>query len=144
MAAFQLTTDASLVVRSATQWDADTQFTIGQDYAVGSDVRVLVCGKRRLDGDLQQIIRNEIEVPIDLQLAIAWALHQSSSAAVRVTHSRQHSLDTALRISGSRGLVSDSAQRLLHSIDRTAEAELTIFNVIINEQHEIQSHGVAS
>ena len=99
---------------------------------------------RGFECDQQSIVLNQLNQVVDTWSAIAQAFQQTATAAVRVTHSRQHSLDAAIRVSGSRGVTADSTQHLQHSIDRTAEAGLTIFNVIINEQHEIQSHEVAS
>ncbi len=48
-------------------------------------------------------------------------------------------LDTALRVSGSREVTADTAQHLEQQFDRSADAGLTIFNVIINEEHEIKT-----
>jgi hypothetical protein len=100
---------------------------------------VRVANLRDFECDQQSIVLNQRNQVVDTLSAIAQAFLQSSVAAVRVTHPCQHSLDAALRIRGSLGMSADSAQHLQHSIARTAEAGLTIFNVIINEQHEIQT-----
>jgi len=104
---------------------------------------IRITAQRGFRSDQQCIVLNRLHQNIDIWQAIAQAFRQSSASAVRVTHPRQHTLDTALRISGSRARIADSAQHVQQTIDRVADAGLTVFNVIINEHHEIQSHEVA-
>jgi hypothetical protein len=106
---------------------------------VQTQTAVQVTNQCGLSSDQQIIVLNRMNQDTDTWQAIALVFQQSSVAAVRVTHPYQYFLDAALRIGGSRRITADSVQHIQHSIDRTAEAGLIVFNVIINEQHEIQT-----
>ena len=139
MAEFQISTDTSLAVHSTRQINGDCRITAVKEILSKHDCRNLVFGKPQRDTDLQLSIRNSLIRSSDTWLIIPQAFQQLASAAVRVTHPRQAMLDTALRISGSRALTADIAQHLEQQFGRSADAGLTIFNVIINEEHEIQT-----
>ena len=104
-----------------------------------ADTSVRASNQRSTVTDSQVIVAGRIERDADTWLFIPQAFEQLIFAAVRVTHPRQALLDTALRISGSRALTADTAQHLEQQFGRSADAGLTIFNVIINEEHEIQT-----
>jgi hypothetical protein len=89
--------------------------------------------------DCQLIVRNNIAQSIRAQLIIQQMFQQLISTTIRVTHLRQALLDTSFRVSGSQGFVADTAQHLEQGFDRYADGKQTIFNVIINEEHEIQT-----
>jgi hypothetical protein len=104
-----------------------------------SDASVRASNQRTMVADSQAIVAGNIERNPDTWLIIPQAFEQLAFAAVRVTHPREAMLDTALRITGSRALTADTAQHLEQQFGRSADAGLTIFNVIINEEHEIQT-----
>ncbi|MEE9367973.1 MAG: hypothetical protein V3V05_03810 [Pontiella sp.] len=106
---------------------------------VQTTTSIRVTSQRVFECDQQSIVLNQLNQDADTWMAIDQAFRQSPATAVRVTHPCQYSLDTAFQISGSRGLVVDSAQHLQQATERTAEVGLIVFNVIINEQHEIQT-----
>jgi len=106
---------------------------------IQADASVRASNQRSTVTDNQVIVAGNIERNSDTWLFIPQAFEQLAFAAVRVTHPRQAMLDTALRISGSRALTADTAQHLEQQFGRSADAGLTIFNVIINEEHEIQT-----
>ncbi len=89
--------------------------------------------------DSKAIVAGNIERDSDTWLIIPQAFEQLAFAAVRVTHPREAMLDTVLQISGFRALTADTVQHLEQQFGRSADAGLTIFNVIINEEHEIQT-----
>jgi len=138
MAEFQISIDTSLAVHSTRQIDADCRIAAVKEISSKHDCRNFVFGQSRVDTDLQ-LIRNSSNRKSDTWLFIPQAFEQLAFAAVRVTHPRQAMLDTALRVSGSRALTADTAQHLEQQFGRSADAGLTIFNVIINEEHEIQT-----
>lgn len=139
MAEFQISTDTSLAVHSTRQIDGDCRIAAVKEISSKHDCRNLVFGQPQVDTDLQLFIRNSFIRSSDTWQIIPQAFEQLAFAAVRVTHPRQALLDTALRISGSRALFADTAQHLEQQFGRSADAGLTIFNVIINEEHEIQT-----
>ncbi len=104
-----------------------------------ADASVRASNQRLSVADNQVIVAGRIERDSDTWLIILQAFEQLASAAVRVMHPRQAMLDTALRVSGSREVTADTAQHLEQQFDRSADAGLTIFNVIINEEHEIKT-----
>lgn len=106
---------------------------------IHADASVRASNQRSTVADNQVIVAGRIERSSDTWLFIPQAFEQLASAAVRVTHPRQALLDTGLRISGSWALTADTAQHLEQQFGRSADAGLTIFNVIINEEHEIQT-----
>jgi len=106
---------------------------------IQADASIRASNQRSSMADNQVIVAGDIERDSDTWLIIPQAFEQLVSAAVRVTHPRQAMLDTALRISGTRALTVDTAQHLEQQFGRSADAGLTIFNVIINEEHEIQT-----
>lgn len=106
---------------------------------VQTKTSIRVSNQHNLKAGVQSIVINRLNQNSDAWQVLAQALQQTSSSALRITHPRQHALDTAFRISAPRSLVADSAQNLKQTVARTAEAGLTVFNVIINEQHEIQT-----
>lgn len=106
---------------------------------IQADASVRTSDQHSSVADNQVIVAGNIERNFDTWLIIPQAFEQLVSAAVRVTHPRQAMLDTALRISGSRALTADTAQHLEQQFARSTDAGLTIFNVIINEEHEIQT-----
>ena len=106
---------------------------------IQADTSVRASNQRTMVADSQVIVAGRIELDSDTWLFIPQAFQQLAFAAVRVTHPRQALLDTALRISGSRALIADTAQHLEQQFGRSIDAGLTIFNVIINEEHEIQT-----
>ena len=106
---------------------------------IQADASIRASNQRSSMADNQVIVAGRIERDADTWLIIPQAFGQLAFAAVRVTHPRQAMLDTALRISGSRALTADTAQHLEQQFGRSADAGLTIFNVIINEEHEIQT-----
>ncbi len=139
MAEFQISTDTSLAVYCTRQINADCRIAAVKEISSKHDCRNLVFGQPQVNTDLQVLIRNSLIKSSDTWLIIPQAFEQLAFAAVRVTHPRQAMLDTALRISGSRALTADTAQHLEQQFGRSADAGLTIFNVIINEEHEIQT-----
>lgn len=139
MAEFQISTDTSLVIHGTRQIDGDCRITAVNEASSHHDCRNLVFGQRRMDMDLQLLIRNSFIKSSDTCLIIPQAFEQLAFAVIRVTHPRQAMLDTALHISGFRVLTGDTAQHLEQQFGRFADAGLTIFNVIINEEHEIQT-----
>ncbi len=139
MAEFQISTDTSLAVHSTRQIDADCLIAAVKEISSKHDCRNLVFGQPQVDTDLQLLIRNSFIRSSDTWLIIPKAFEQLAFAAVRVTHPQKAMLDTALRISGSRVLTADIAQHLEQQFGRSTDAGLTIFNVIINEEHEIQT-----
>jgi len=106
---------------------------------IQADASIRASNRRSSMTDHQIVVEGRMERDADTWLVIPQAFEQLVSAAVRVTHHRQAMLDTALRISGFRELTADTAQHLEQQFDRSADAGLTIFNVIINEEHEIQT-----
>lgn len=106
---------------------------------IQADASVRASNHRSAVTDHQAIVAGNIERDADTWLIIPQAFEQLVFAAVIVTHPRQAFLDTALRISGFRALTADTAQHLEQQFARSADAGLTIFNVIINEEHEIQT-----
>ena len=106
---------------------------------IQADASVRTSNQHSSVADNQVIVAGNIERNFDTWLIIPQAFEQLVFAAVRVTHPRQAMLDTALWISGSRALAADTAQHLEQQFARSADAGLTIFNVIINEEHEIQT-----
>jgi hypothetical protein len=106
---------------------------------IQADASIRASNQRSLVADNQAIVVGNIERNSDTWLIIPQAFEQLSFAAIRVTHPREAMLDTALRISGFRALTADTGQRLEQQFGRSADAGLTIFNVIINEEHEIQT-----
>jgi hypothetical protein len=106
---------------------------------IQADASVRASNQRSMVADSQVIVAANIERDSDTWLIIPQAFEQMVSAAIRVTHPREAMLDTALRISGYRALTADTAQHLEQQFGRSADAGLTIFNVIINEEHEIQT-----
>jgi hypothetical protein len=106
---------------------------------IQADASVRASNQRSMVADSQAIVVGNIEGDSDTWLIIPQAFEQLTFAAVRVTHPRQAMLDTALRISGYRALTADTGQRLEQQFGRSADAGLAIFNVIINEEHEIQT-----
>jgi hypothetical protein len=84
------------------------------------------------------LVTNRLKQDADTWLVIPRAFQQMGSAAVRVTHPQEALLDTAVRVSGSRGWFADTSQQLDQSFNRSADTGQILFNVIINEQHEIQ------
>jgi hypothetical protein len=106
---------------------------------IQADASVRASNQRSTVADNQVIVAGRIERSSDTWLIIPQAFEQLAFTAVRVTHPRQAMLDTALTISGSRALTADTAQHLEQQFGRSADAGLTIFNVIINEEHEIQT-----
>lgn len=139
MAEFQISTDTSLVVHGTRRINGDCRITAVKEVSSNHDCQSLVFGQPRIDADLRLLIRNSFIKSTDTWLIIPQAFEQLAFAAVRVTHPRQAMLDIALRISGSRALTADTAQHLEQQFARSADAGLTIFNVIINEEHEIQT-----
>jgi len=106
---------------------------------IQADASVRASNQRSMMADSQAIVAGNIQRDSDTWLIIPQAFEQLAFAAVRVTHPRQAMLDTALRISGFRALTADTAQHLEQQFGRSADTGLTIFNVIINEEHEIQT-----
>ena len=106
---------------------------------VQTKTSIRISNQHHLKAGVQSIVINRLNQNSDAWQVLAQALQQTSSTAVRITHPRQQVLDTAFRISAPRSLVADSAQNLKQTVARTAEAGLIVFNVIINEQHEIQT-----
>ena len=106
---------------------------------IQADASVRTSNQHSTVADSQVIVAANIDRDSDTWLIIPQAFEQLAFAAVRVTHPREAMLDTALRISGFRELTADTAQHLEQQFDRSADAGLTIFNVIINEEHEIQT-----
>lgn len=106
---------------------------------IQADASVRASNRRSMVADSQVIVAANIERNSDTWLIIPQAFEQMVSAAIRVTHPREAMLDTSLRISGYRALTVDTAQLLEQQFGRSADAGLTIFNVIINEEHEIQT-----
>ena len=106
---------------------------------IQADASVRAWNQHSSVADNQVIVAGDIERNSDTWLIIPQVFEQLAFAAVRVTHPRQAMLDTALRISGSRALTTDTAQHLEQQFARSADAGLTIFNVIINEEHKIQT-----
>lgn len=139
MAEFQISIDTSLVVHGTRQINGDCRITAVKEVSSNHDWMILVFGQPRIDADLQLIIRNSFIKSSDTWLIIPQAFEQLAYTAVRVTHPRETMLDTALRISGFQALTADTTQHLEQQFGRSADAGLTIFNVIINEEHEIQT-----
>ena len=106
---------------------------------IEADASVRASNQRSMMTDSQAIVAGNIERNSDTWLIIPQVFEQLAFAAVRVTHPREAMLDTALRISGFQALTADTAQHLEQQFGRSADAGLTIFNVIINEEHEIQT-----
>lgn len=104
-----------------------------------SDASVRASNQQTMVADSQAIVAGYIERNLDTWLIILQAFEQLAFATVRVTHPRQAMLDTSLMISGFQALTADTAQHLEQQFGRYADAGLTIFNVIINEEHEIQT-----
>jgi hypothetical protein len=106
---------------------------------IQADASVRASNQRSMVADSQAIVAGNIERDSDTWLIIPQAFEQLAFAAIRVTHPWKAKLDTALRISGFRASTADTAQHLEQQFGRSADARLTIFNVIINEEHEIQT-----
>lgn len=167
MAEFQITTDASLVIENMKQFDGNCRIAIFRDIQFDidswgivfgqqgaeldcrvsvtrslynqSDIRCFVFNRPQILSDCQLFILNSIARQSDVRLAVNQNFLQMILTTVRVTHSRQALLETFLRISAFRELTADTAQHLEQRFGHSADAGLTIFNVIINEEHEIQT-----
>ncbi len=139
MAEFQINTDTSLIVHGTRQIDGDCRITAVREVSSSHDCQSLVFGHPRMDTDLQLLIRNSFIKSSDTWLIIPQAFEQLISTTIRVTHLRRALLDTSCRVRGSQAFIADTIQHLEQQFDRSADAGLTIFNVIINEEHEIQT-----
>lgn len=167
MAEFQIMTDASLVIQDMKQFDGSCRIAIFRDIQFDIDSWGIVFGQQETEfdcrvsvtrslhnqSDLRCFVFNQPQILSDCQLSILNSIARQSDVrlavnknflrlmltVVWVTHSRQALLDTFLRISGLRELTADTAQHLEQRFGHSADAGLTIFNVIINEEHEIQT-----
>lgn len=106
---------------------------------VRSAVSIRVDNQRSFDADRQCIVQSPVNQTADTWQSMAQAFFNDSATAARVTQSRRHVLDTAFRVSAPRRQIADSAQQIQRVTGCSIDAGLTVFNVIINEQHEIRT-----
>ena len=139
MAEIQITTDSSLIIRNACAFHSDCRIAVIRGIQVYTDTCNFVIKRPQMLFDCQLVVRNNIAQSIRTQLIIQRMFQQLISTTIRVIHLRRALLDTSFRVSGSQAFVADTAQHLEQQFNRSADAGLTIFNVIINEEHEIQT-----
>ncbi len=139
MSEIQIVADTSMLIENTIRIASDLRQIAVHDVLIGTDICSTIFNHAQTMSACQMVVRNTIDHVSDTSLAVGQIFLQLASASVWVTHPRQFLLDTSIQVNGFQELIADTAQHLEQSFDRYADGKQTIFNVILNEEHEIQT-----